>query len=208
MKTQYQSWQEKSLTYGCLLRGLIINAVIFVALGAGILWVMNAQNMIQGPWASLFTVAFVILGVMFAFLQWFFPRSPIESKTSIYTSETTITPTSGQSIDSARTNIFIHKVTIANRLRHFTYINHPLANDNPYAIVLVTHNWSPPGKPAEIYNNHHIGVWYDEPTGQWSIYNEDKTEMAIGMTFNVVVFDKPDSYPSLDTPGSGMGVYG
>lgn len=93
MEMQYKTWQERPLTYGCLLRGLIIYAAILVALGACILWVLNAQNIIQGPWASLFTAAFVILGVIFAFLQWYFPRPPINSKKSIDSSETAITPT-------------------------------------------------------------------------------------------------------------------
>jgi hypothetical protein len=195
MKAQYQRWQEKPLTYGCLLRSLIVVAVILFALAAGTLWVMNTQNMIQGPWASIFTVAFVILGVVFAFVQWYFPRSPDKSQAS--TNTTKVPP---------KTTSFIHKVTLANRLRHFTYINHPYANDNPDAIVFVAHNWNPSDEPAEIYNDHHIGVWYDKEVGQWSIYNEDKAEMTVGMAFNVMILDKPDFYPISGTPGLGMGV--
>ena len=46
------------------------------------------------------------------------------------------------------TAVFLHRATVANTQFHMTFIDHPLANNNPSAIVLVTPNWNPPGSPG------------------------------------------------------------
>src|SRR6266849_2060119 len=184
MKKHYQNWQERSLTYGCLLKGLIINAAIFFIGAATIVWILNNQGTIQGPWAGIFTTVFVVLSVVLAFLQWYFPRSSDESRTTTSSSELS-TPLPAIST-------FIHRVTTANCFGNYTDISHPLTNGNPKAFVLVTHNWNPPGKPSSIYNNHTIGVWYHEDVGKWAIFNQDKADMVVGMAFNVMVADSPN----------------
>ncbi len=52
---------------------------------------------------------------------------------------------------------FVHTATAANIAGHYTYIDHPLTNENPNAIVLVTQNWNP-GGGSGTYNDHPIGV--------------------------------------------------
>jgi carboxypeptidase T len=94
--------------------------------------------------------------------------------------------------------IFVHRVTAQNISGTFpctTYVDHPLTNANPNAILIVTHNWNPLGMPSNQgqFNNHPIGVWYDEGLQRWAIFNEDEAAMSEGVAFNVSVY----SYPSL-----------
>jgi hypothetical protein len=94
--------------------------------------------------------------------------------------------------------VFVHFVTAQNISGAFpctTYVNHPLTNSNPNAILFVTHNWNPLGMPSDQgqFNNHPIGVWYDEGIQRWAIFNEDQAAMSEGVAFNVSV----RSYPSL-----------
>lgn len=49
--------------------------------------------------------------------------------------------------------------------------------------VFVTQNFDPNGSGGHL-NNHNVGVWYDG--SEWAIYNEDKTPMQAGASFNVV----------------------
>ncbi len=86
---------------------------------------------------------------------------------------------------------FIHSATAANIYGNSTYIDHPLTNDNPSAIVLVTPNWNP-GGVGNTYNDHPIGVWYSSVAKKWAIFNQDGASMPDGAAFNVLI-------PSVDT---------
>jgi hypothetical protein len=88
---------------------------------------------------------------------------------------------------------FVHFVTAQNISDSFpctTYVEHELTNDNPNAILFVTHNWNPLGMPSDQgqFNNHPIGVWYDEGAQRWAIFNEDEAAMSDGLAFNVSVY--------------------
>ena len=67
-----------------------------------------------------------------------------------------------------------------------TYLDHPLLNGNPEAIVSVTQNWNP-GGGAGVYNDHPVGLAYDAGRGRWLVYNTDGAPMKEGAAFNVVV---------------------
>ena len=91
---------------------------------------------------------------------------------------------------------FVHFVTAENISDKFpctTYINHPLTNGNPNAILSATHNWNPLGMPSAQGqpNNHPIGVWYAQGRQQWGIFNEDEAAMVEGVAFNVSVSSQP-----------------
>jgi hypothetical protein len=81
---------------------------------------------------------------------------------------------------------FTHVATAANSDQWVTYIDHPLLNGNPDAIALATQNWNP-GNGGEVYNDHHIGIWYDTVEQKWSIFNQDKVDMPEGAAFNIYV---------------------
>jgi hypothetical protein len=78
----------------------------------------------------------------------------------------------------------VHRAAAGNLNGHMTDIDHPLANGNPDAVLIVTHNWNP-GGAGGVYNSHPFGVWYNG--ARWSIYNQDLQPMPDGACFNVTV---------------------
>ena len=81
---------------------------------------------------------------------------------------------------------FVHYASTLNITANWTTIDHPLANDNSGAALLVTQNYNP-GDVIGARNAHEIGVWYIASSGRWAIYNQDKAEMPLGAAFNVLV---------------------
>jgi hypothetical protein len=80
--------------------------------------------------------------------------------------------------------VFVHKATGANILAHATFIDNPLTNGNPNAIIVVTPNYNP-GGIVGANDNHPIGVFYYIPIGRWGIFNQDHAAMPNGAAFNV-----------------------
>jgi hypothetical protein len=60
----------------------------------------------------------------------------------------------------------------------YTALSNPYLDNNPYAQIIVTQQYG-------VYNDSEVGVWYDQPTGKWFIYNEDLTVIPEGTKFNV-----------------------
>jgi len=94
---------------------------------------------------------------------------------------------------------FIHTATEDNIVGfgHTTEIDHPLTNNNPNAILLVTQNWNP-GGVGGTYNNAPIGVWYNNLSSKWAIFNQydpsnpPPPTMEPGAAFNVMVLTECD----------------
>ena len=81
---------------------------------------------------------------------------------------------------------FVHRADLLNIVGNATYLDDPLLNGKPDAEVSVTQNWNP-GGGGGVYNDHPVGVLYDEDVGEWSVYNEDGARMPQGAAFNVAV---------------------
>ena len=86
--------------------------------------------------------------------------------------------------------IFVHRATEENVSQNSTYIDHPISNGNPDAILVVTANWNPEGSPG-IYNAHPIGVWYDSEAQRWAIFNQDLADMPVEAGFNLRLHPHP-----------------
>ena len=86
--------------------------------------------------------------------------------------------------------VFIHHATPENTSANSTYLDGPLTDGNPNAVLVVTHNWNPGGSPGK-YNDHPIGVWYDRDRSKWAIFNQDRAAMPVGADFNVAVLKGP-----------------
>lgn len=86
--------------------------------------------------------------------------------------------------------VFVHRSTAENVSANSTYLESDVINDNPDAIVYVTQSWNPDGGDG-IYNDHPVGVWYDEGRGRWAIFNQDREAMPEGAAFNVAVLEGP-----------------
>jgi hypothetical protein len=85
---------------------------------------------------------------------------------------------------------FVHRATSENIVDNSTYIDHPMADDNPDAILLIT-QVSELGEAVE--NTGTVGVWFDaNRDGRWAIFNQDLAPMPEGALFTVVVLEQPD----------------
>ena len=85
---------------------------------------------------------------------------------------------------------FVHRATPENISANSTYLDDPLTNNNPDAILYVTQNWNPGGN-GDTYNDHPVGVWYDSSRQRWAIFNQDREAMPDGAAFNVAVLEEP-----------------
>ncbi|MEM7087768.1 MAG: T9SS type A sorting domain-containing protein [Bacteroidota bacterium] len=82
-----------------------------------------------------------------------------------------------------------HVATAGNISGNWTAIDHPLLNNNPDGIVLITHNWGISGASSNVVLDKALGVWY---TGVgWAIYVEDQSAMPLDIEFDIMIFDPP-----------------
>jgi hypothetical protein len=84
---------------------------------------------------------------------------------------------------------FIHVTTAANKPEAaVTCIDHPLTNNKPSAILIITQNFGSSG----VYNKEAVGVYYRPSSNNWCIFNQapSAAAMPIGATFNVLVFNQ------------------
>ncbi len=82
---------------------------------------------------------------------------------------------------------FIHRALPVNITLHRTVLDHPLANGNPRAKLMITPNWNPGGFGG-VYNNHAMGVWYNG--SRWEIFNQDFSAMPPNAAFNITIYRK------------------
>jgi hypothetical protein len=80
----------------------------------------------------------------------------------------------------------VHRAGPANTMGNATYVDDPLTNGKPGIVLLVTQNWNP-GGGAGVYNDHPVGVLYDEEVQKWTVYNRDGAQMPEGAAFNLAV---------------------
>ncbi len=97
---------------------------------------------------------------------------------------------------------FVHTSDTGSITNNHTVIDHPLTNNNPDAVLLVTQNFSAAGGSA--YNPHRIGVWYNGSA--WSIFNQDLAAMPVHASFNITVLpDEPTVAVHTATPANTIG---
>ncbi len=93
-------------------------------------------------------------------------------------------PADGAAFDA----VFVHRATPENLSENSTYLDNPRTNGDPNVVLYVTQNWNPEGSVG-IYNEHPIGVWYDDSRQRWAIFNQDRGTMPDGAAFNVAVLE-------------------
>ncbi len=86
---------------------------------------------------------------------------------------------------NTRTFAFVHRAVTTNTSGNTTYLNNPLTDSDPGALVILTHNWSADTNSVTKYNTTPVGVYYSG--GRWAIFNEDSSPMGLGRAFNVMV---------------------
>ena len=82
-----------------------------------------------------------------------------------------------------KTGYLLQTATLANTTLNATAIDNPVLNNNPDALIYVSHNWNPPESDNEIYNDHPLGVQYI--ASAWNVVNVDGAPMPLNATFNV-----------------------
>lgn len=95
----------------------------------------------------------------------------------------------GHSTEADDATTLVHRAAPQNTNANSTYLDHPSANGNPDAFVLITPVWEPEG--SEINNARPIGVWYNAERARWAVYNQDLSPMPSGAVFNVTVSERP-----------------
>ncbi|AWR88054.1 DUF7452 domain-containing protein [Meiothermus taiwanensis] len=78
---------------------------------------------------------------------------------------------------------FLHTATTGNINASRTTLDNPMTNNDPDAILIVTHVSS----GADPFINAPIGVSYDSGAGRWRIFRADGNNMPDGAKFNVLV---------------------
>lgn len=84
-----------------------------------------------------------------------------------------------QASDSLK--VFQVKSDSSNTSGAFLTIDSPFTNNKPGALLILTQYW------AGVYNNHHVGVYYNTSSQKWQIINEDFAAIPTGARFNVRV---------------------
>jgi hypothetical protein len=110
--------------------------------------------------------------------------------TGLETEQDTENANSGE--NSSETT-FSHTATDENSRGDYTYLSDPSINGNPNAVVLVTSSADRVSAGSATYD-HNIGVWFEPRARRWAIFNQDRTAVLAGATFEVVVPRKSDGF--------------
>ncbi len=99
---------------------------------------------------------------------------------------------------------FVHEATPENSVGNWTNLYHPGLHNQAGSIVFVTQQWVAGEElTVGVYNDHNIGVWWNESEGAWAVFNQDGQRMPVGATFNVFVaksaLENPAGYLHYDT---------
>ena len=87
-------------------------------------------------------------------------------------------------VPKSNAEVAVHRAEPENTVDNETYLDHPLANDNPNVVLSVTPNWNP-GGISGVYNDHLVGIRYDTDEKRWAILNQDLSQMPQSAAFNV-----------------------
>jgi sortase A len=104
---------------------------------------------------------------------------------------------SGQAMDTA----FVHRSDEKNSRGDYTYLSDPTIDGDPNAVVLVTLMPDQESSGDGIYD-HNVGVWYEPQAQKWAIFNQDRTAVPAGTTFQVVVPGEPEKIVHRAEPGN------
>ena len=87
--------------------------------------------------------------------------------------------------------VFRHTAVRSNIHKNRTYIDLPLINGNPRALLNVSQFWNPDGGLLGTTNAHHVGVIHEKGDRWWAIANIDGASMRVGAAFDVSIWDRP-----------------
>lgn len=162
------------------------------------------------PWALVAAVLVVVVAVDGYLAYRYYERlsevngaseSALASGT---TGSETTTPENTASEASAEpiTTDLVQQAAANNSVANSTYVDDPLTNGNPEALLHVTRARGPSN--AADYA-HHIGAWYDGSRGRWAIFNQNLAPMEEGSTFEVVILEDTEGFVHRAEPANTVG---
>jgi hypothetical protein len=107
------------------------------------------------------------------------------------------------------TSHFVWKATAANSSGDSTFINNFATNGRPGDLLFITPNRTQGGVCGSdtssvcVDDTSPVGVWYDTSTGRWAIFNEDRSAIPAGASFNVLVVPAASSSVFVQTATAG-----
>src|SRR5690606_15839886 len=87
---------------------------------------------------------------------------------------------------NAQDEFFTFTATDENISFNAAVIDHPYLNNNPDAILVVSHLWNIPGEGG-VYNTKATGVFYSTDLNKWVIYNLDSDTFSPGTSFFIYI---------------------
>ncbi len=116
-----------------------------------------------------------------------------EKKWAIFNQDREVIPagTTFEVIIPPASETFVHYAKLDNTVGNSTYLDNPLTNGAPDAVLTVTQDWNPGGGRG-VYNDHPIGVLYDADIRKWAIYNRGGAPIPDGAAFNIAVSRVPN----------------
>jgi hypothetical protein len=88
IQRQEQKQQQKHVPYA---RIAIATTAFLLLLVGGIIWVLNIQKVVEGPWSNTLAAIFTVFGVVFALFQWLLPVSSKSHNSSMTSPNDNIT---------------------------------------------------------------------------------------------------------------------
>lgn len=80
-------------------------------------------------------------------------------------------------------NVFIHEVTPENTFQNLSILDHPLLNEQPEAILFVTHR----REVDDPFNNASIIIYYSKTLRKWCLVNSDQKPLVANHKFNILI---------------------
>jgi hypothetical protein len=145
----------------------------------------------QPVWPWLLAAVIVLLGlagiglIVWSFVPW---GQPASDQSGSGSERGGSGPDQSGSGETAFDAVFVHRATPENLSENSTYLDNPRTNGDPNVVLYVTQNFNPGGEGG-TYNEHPIGVWYDDSRQRWAIFNQDREPMPDGAAFNVAVLE-------------------
>jgi len=106
------------------------------------------------------------------------------------------------------TSHFVWTATSANSSGDSTFINNLATNNRPGDLLFITHNWTQGAVCGCVDDSSPVGVWYDTSTGRWAIFNEDRSAIRAGASFNVLAVPAASSSVFVQTATAGNSAGG
>ena len=101
-----------------------------------------------------------------------------------------------------QTSHFVVQGTAASASGDSMYINNGATNSQPNDLLFVTPNWNATGLCGCVYNSPPIGVWYNNSSHKWAVFEENTSAMPAGASFNVLAVPTSSSSAFVQTSSS------